>query len=60
MHWRKLLILACSLVAICARAEQRLNVFIYSEYLPPEVIAEFEQRFDCKVIVDFYEDSEIF
>ncbi len=44
--------------ALVARAEQKLNVFIYSEYLPPEVTAEFEKRFDCKVVIDLYEDSE--
>jgi spermidine/putrescine transport system substrate-binding protein len=58
MFWRNLIILSCLLVAIGVRAEQKLNIFIYSEYLPPEVVAAFEKRFECKVVVDFYEDSE--
>jgi len=45
-------------VQLAARAEQKLNIFIYSEYLPAAVVAEFEKRFDCKVVIDFYEDSE--
>jgi spermidine/putrescine transport system substrate-binding protein len=58
MHWKKLLILCAFLGTAFLRAEQKLNIFVYSEYLPPEVIAEFEKRFDCKVVIDFYEDSE--
>jgi spermidine/putrescine transport system substrate-binding protein len=43
---------------ITSRAAQQLNIFIWSEYLSAEVVAAFEQRFDCKVVVDNYESSE--
>jgi spermidine/putrescine transport system substrate-binding protein len=39
-------------------AAQDLNVFIWSEYLDPEVVKEFERRFEARVTVDLYEDSE--
>lgn len=39
-------------------AEAKLNVFIWSEYLDPEVVKEFEQKFACKVTVDVYEEAE--
>lgn len=39
-------------------AEQRLNLFIWSEYIDPEVISDFEKKFDCKVTIDLYEDAE--
>lgn len=39
-------------------AEARLNVFIWSEYLDPQVVKDFEQQFACKVTVDVYEDAE--
>ena len=39
-------------------AREQLNIFIWSEYLPAEVVTDFEKRFDCKVIIDHYESSE--
>jgi spermidine/putrescine transport system permease protein len=35
-----------------------LNVFIWSNYLPDEVIAEFERRFDARVNVELYDSNE--
>lgn len=39
-------------------AAERLNVFIWSEYLDPEVVKEFERRFSARVTLDVYEDAE--
>jgi spermidine/putrescine transport system substrate-binding protein len=41
-----------------AAARDQLNVFIWSEYIDPEIISDFEKKFDCKVIIDLYEDNE--
>ncbi len=41
-----------------ASAEQKLNLFIWSEYIDPEVVAGFEKKFECKVVIDLYEDAE--
>ncbi|MGC4117582.1 MAG: spermidine/putrescine ABC transporter substrate-binding protein [Myxococcales bacterium] len=35
-----------------------LNLFIWSEYIDPKIISQFEKEFDCKVTVDLYEDNE--
>ncbi len=35
-----------------------LNLFIWSEYIDPEIVADFEKRFSCKVTIDLYEDNE--
>jgi spermidine/putrescine transport system permease protein len=35
-----------------------LNVFIWSNYLPETVIAEFERRFDAKLNVELYDSNE--
>lgn len=35
-----------------------LNVFIWSEYIDPEIVAGFEKEFACKVTIDLYEDNE--
>lgn len=35
-----------------------LNVFIWSNYLPDTVIAEFERRFDAKLNIELYDSNE--
>jgi spermidine/putrescine transport system substrate-binding protein len=35
-----------------------LHVFIWSEYLDPDVVKDFERTFDARVTVDLYEDGE--
>jgi spermidine/putrescine transport system substrate-binding protein len=42
----------------CSGSRPTLNVFIWSEYIDPQVVAEFERRFGCRVHLDFYEDNE--
>jgi spermidine/putrescine transport system substrate-binding protein len=37
---------------------QTLNLFIWSEYIDPAIVADFEEQFDCKVNIDLYEDVE--
>ncbi len=54
-----ILLLLCLLCLTgCGRPKAALNLFIWSEYLDPALIAEFERRFDCRVNVDYYEDPE--
>jgi len=36
----------------------RLNLFIWSEYIDPQIVADFEKEFACKVNIDLYEDAE--
>ena len=38
-------------------APQQLNLFIWSEYIDPKVIKDFEKQFDCKVTIDLYDDE---
>ena len=35
-----------------------LNIFIWSNYLPDSVIAEFERRFDAKLNIELYDSNE--
>lgn len=35
-----------------------LNVFIWSNYLPDSVIAEFERRYDAKLNIELYDSNE--
>lgn len=50
------LALAAALVPARA-AKPRLRLFIWSEYMDPAVLREFERRFDCEVVMDLYEDD---
>lgn len=45
------------LTAAVHPAQPALNLFIWSEYIDPEVIADFEKQFDCRVVMDLYEDD---
>jgi spermidine/putrescine transport system substrate-binding protein len=36
----------------------KLNLFIWSEYIDPEIVASFEKEYSCKVTTDLYEDNE--
>lgn len=38
-------------------ANYKLNLFIWSEYIDPGIITEFEKRYDAKVTMDVYEDE---
>src|SRR5688572_15602496 len=46
------------LVALSANAAETLRLFIWSEYIDPKVVAEFEKAYSCKVQIDLYEDSD--
>ncbi len=45
-------------IGATAKAAGELNVFIWSEYMDPDIITDFEKQFDCKVTIDLYEDNE--
>lgn len=55
-----LLLLFWLLIALtgCGKSKPQLNLFIWSEFIDPKIIAEFERRFDCRVIVDYFEDPD--
>jgi spermidine/putrescine transport system substrate-binding protein len=44
--------------ALQLSAKQELNLYIWTEYLEPELIKTFEEKYDCKVIESNYESNE--
>jgi len=58
--WRLLpAILALTALAFgCARAGKTLSVFIWSEYIDPELVERFEKEQKLKVVLDTYENTE--
>ena len=56
---KKIFIFIAAFILVCAaHAEQKLNLFIWSEYIDPQIVKDFEAQFDCKVTIDLYEDAE--
>lgn len=51
-------VLTLAFVLTASGASKQLNLFIWSEYIDPEIVKSFEQKFDCKVNIDLYEDNE--
>jgi len=41
-----------------AAPRNRLNVLMWSEYIDPKIVSDFEKRFDCRVTLDVFEDLE--
>ncbi|MCX7867334.1 MAG: hypothetical protein N2438_09435, partial [Limisphaera sp.] len=41
-----------------AAARRELRLFIWSEYIDPAVVSDFERQYQCRVIMDLYEDTE--
>lgn len=54
------LVLTVVLLGLCAPAwaAGTLTVFIWSEYMDPEIISGFEKKHDVKVRLDYYESNE--
>jgi len=57
LAWLALLGLTLGLGPSAHAAAKALNLFIWSEYIDPTVVADFERQFDCKVTTDLYEDE---
>src|SRR5215510_7413639 len=54
-----LLALFCLCLSGSAWAQSnKLNLFIWSEYIDPQIVRQFEKEYDCKVTLDVYEDAE--
>ena len=55
---RALALAGLALAVLPSTAAGRLNVFIWSEYLDPAVVADFEAARGAKVTVDVFEEAE--
>jgi len=58
--FKRLAVIAVSLLLTGSAWAQKnkLNLYIWSEYIDPQIIKNFEKEFDCKVTVDLFEDLE--
>lgn len=53
-----LLSLIALVFAGCAEKKEQLRIYIWSEYLDPTIVEDFEKQFNCEVTVDLYEDTD--
>lgn len=53
-----LFVLLVCLFVILSFGKDKLHIFIWSVYMPDEVIENFEQEYDCDVIIDLYDSNE--
>jgi spermidine/putrescine transport system substrate-binding protein len=53
-------LLLCLLLSMtaCKRSERELHIFIWGDYIKPELVQKFEEEYDCKVIVDTFDSNE--
>jgi spermidine/putrescine transport system substrate-binding protein len=40
-------------------AQQTLRLFTWTDYIDPEIVAEFEQEFNVKLVIDLYDSNEL-
>lgn len=59
-RWAQMaLAVAAMMAAGCSRDERpTLNIFVWSEYISPEVIAGFEREYGCRVQTDTFDTNE--
>lgn len=51
-------LLLASFLFGCGQPRQQLNLLIWPDVLDPKVVAEFEERFNCRVTVDRFDNPE--
>lgn len=42
----------------CGQSKPVLNVYMWSDYIDLELVKEFEQKNDCKVVIDIFDSNE--
>ena len=50
----------CLAVAMwgCGQSKPVLNVYMWSDYIDLDLVKEFEQKYDCKVVIDIFDSNE--
>jgi spermidine/putrescine-binding protein len=58
MKFKLFIIIISFLLISCGGDKNKVNVYIWSDYLPPDVIEEFEKETGIKVNLDTYDSNE--
>lgn len=54
----RLLALALACATTASAAHFNLRLFIWSEYIDPAIVREFDKLYDCRTTIDYYEDED--
>jgi spermidine/putrescine transport system substrate-binding protein len=46
------------ILACCGRPKSVLNIYTWSDYFKPELLARFEREHSCRVVIDTFESNE--
>lgn len=42
----------------CGESKPTLHIYVWSDYIAPESISQFEEKFNCRVIIDTFDKNE--
>ena len=50
----------CAAIAMCGCGPSKpvLNVYMWSDYIDLDLVKEFEQKYDCKVVINIFDSNE--
>lgn len=52
-----ILVMVC-LISFVFAAKPKLNIYIWSDYISDEIFDQFEEEYNCKVVLDTYDSNE--
>lgn len=52
-------LLLLSLLSSCSDSRPTLHVFCWTELLSPEILSEFEEKYNCRVVADAFDSNEV-
>ncbi|MBK8090415.1 MAG: spermidine/putrescine ABC transporter substrate-binding protein [Verrucomicrobiaceae bacterium] len=55
---RTALFALCSLLSTATQAAEKLHVYIWADYIKPELIERFQDEQDCEVVIDTFDSNE--
>ncbi len=55
---RILIILCCLILSSCNSNKPKLHIFIWGDFINSELIEEFEEKYQCTVVIDTYDSNE--
>jgi spermidine/putrescine transport system substrate-binding protein len=53
-----LLLLCLIFLTACGSKKPQLHIYSWADYIKPELVEEFEERFGCSVVIDTFESNE--
>lgn len=57
--WLAVIFALCAFTMVGCSRKKVLHVFIWTDYISPEVIHEFEEQYNCRVQQDYFDSNEM-